>query len=101
MVMGAARVLPCRCPPLPTPGPPMRRFILALATLILAAPVSTRAQETPTERDAAHVVVQKQMDLERSLNINALVSRLTGPNAARDAVAARAKQLMDTELLAF
>ena len=41
------------------------------------------------------------MELQRSLNLDALVTKLTGPNAARDAVAARAKQLMDTELLAL
>src|SRR5262249_22193118 len=46
-------------------------------------------------------VVKKQMDLERSLSVDALVTRLTGPNAARDAVATRAKQLMDTELIAM
>jgi amidohydrolase len=78
----------------------MLRVSLAAATLVvLAAPV--RAQETPTEREAARVVVQKQMDLVKSLNVDALVARLTGPNAARDAVAVRAKQLMDTELTAL
>jgi amidohydrolase len=39
--------------------------------------------------------------LEKSLDVPALVARLTGPNAARDQVVARAKQLMDTELLAL
>jgi amidohydrolase len=79
----------------------MTRIILAAATIALLAAAPARAQETPTERDAARSVVQKQADLERSLNIDALVARLTGPNAARDAVAARAKELMDTELLAL
>ena len=78
----------------------MRRFAFVAAVAALAS-VPAHAQETPTERDAARAVVQKQMDLERSLGIDALVARLTGPNAARDAVAARAKQLMDTELLAL
>ena len=77
----------------------MNRVILA-AGLSLAA-TAALAQETPTERDAARSVVQKQMELQRSLNLDALVTKLTGPNAARDAVAARAKQLMDTELLAL
>src|SRR5689334_6478029 len=80
---------------------PMVRVTLASAALIVAAFATVRAQETPTEREAARVVVQKQADLVRSLNVDALVTRLTGPNAARDAVAARAKALMDTELLAL
>src|SRR5205823_6648045 len=69
--------------------------------LVLTAPTFVSAQETPTERDAARSVVQKLDQLERSLDVTALVTRLTGPSAARDAVAARAKQLMDTELLAL
>jgi amidohydrolase len=79
----------------------MNRVTLVAAMLVLVAPASARAQETPTERDAARGVVQKQMDLERSLNIDAVVTKLTGANAARDAVAARAKELMDKELLAL
>jgi amidohydrolase len=78
----------------------MRQSILVLLPLVVAAHVS-RAQETPTERDAARSVVQKMDALERSLAVPALVSKLTGPNAVRDAVAARARQLMDTELLAL
>jgi amidohydrolase len=71
--------------------------LLAFLTL----PIAVAAQETPTERDAARGVVQKMDSLERSLGITALVARLTGSNAARDAVAVRAKELMDTELLAL
>ena len=74
---------------------------LVAALVAATAPVSMPAQETPTERDAARVVVQKQETLERSLGLDALVAKLTGPNPARDAVAARAKELMDTELLAL
>jgi len=79
----------------------MRRLLLAAAGLALIAHTAVRAQETPTEREAARAVVQKQMELVRSLDVAALVTRLTGPNAARDAVAARAKQLMDAELIAL
>lgn len=57
------------------------------------------AQETPTERQAAREVLQKLDSLERSLDVPSLVTRLTGANAERDAVVARARQLMDTELL--
>ena len=69
--------------------------------LVLIASRLITAQETPTERDAARSVVQKLDQLQRSLDVNALVAKLTGPSAARDAVAMRAKQLMDTELLAL
>jgi amidohydrolase len=73
------------------------RFLPVL--LLAAAPLL--AQETPTERDAARGVVHKLDSLEKSLDLPALVAKLTGPNAARDQVVARAKQLMDTELLAM
>ncbi|MGH2899214.1 MAG: hypothetical protein ACRDMZ_11115, partial [Solirubrobacteraceae bacterium] len=46
-------------------------------------------------------MVLKLDSVQKSLNIPALVAKLTGANAARDEVAARAKQLMDTELLAL
>ena len=38
--------------------------------------------------------------LGKSLDVSAMVGKLTGPNPPRDQVAARAKQLLDTELLA-
>ena len=69
--------------------------------LSLLLPAALLAQETPTEREAARDVVRKLDSLERSLNLPALVAKLAGPNPARDQVAARAKQLMDTELLAM
>jgi len=64
----------------------------------VAAPLA--AQETPTERDAARGVVRKLDSLEKSLDLPALVAKITAPNAQRDQGAARAKELMDTELLA-
>ena len=39
--------------------------------------------------------------LEQSLDVPAIVARLTGPNPARDQVVARVKELMDKELLAL
>ncbi len=69
----------------------------ALALTLFAA--TLRAQETPTERAAARDVVHALDSLEASLRIPAMVAKLTGPDAARDAVTARAKELMDTELL--
>ena len=77
---------------------PMRALV---ALLVIATPLALASQETPTERDAARGVVHKLDSLERSLNLPALVAKLTGPNPARDQVAARAKALMDTELLAM
>lgn len=75
---------------------------LRLSALVLASvALPLAAQETPTERDAARGVVHKLDSLEKSLDLNTLVARLTGPNAARDQVAARARELMDTELLAM
>ena len=72
-------------------------LLALLCALLLAAPAL--AQDTPTEREAAREVIKKMADLEKSLDVPALVTRLTGPNAARDAVVARAQQLMDSELL--
>src|SRR5690606_5725256 len=67
----------------------------------LLAPCFLFAQETPTERAAASDVVNKLDALQASLDLPALAAKLTGPNAQRDQVVARAKQLMDTELLAM
>jgi metal-dependent amidase/aminoacylase/carboxypeptidase family protein len=68
-----------------------------VALVMLSA--SAIAQETATERDAGRGVLEKMEVLERSLDIPNIVSRLTGPNDARDRVVARARELMDTELL--
>src|SRR5215469_12564792 len=59
------------------------------------------AQETPTERDAARDVLRKMEALEKSLDARGWVEKLTAPDAGRDQVTARAKQLMDTELIAM
>lgn len=74
----------------------MRRLLIFAA---IAIPVV--GQETQTERQAARDVLEKMAALEKSLNIPAVVARLTAPNADRDQVVARAKQLMDTELIAL
>ncbi|HEX6965319.1 MAG TPA: peptidase dimerization domain-containing protein [Gemmatimonadaceae bacterium] len=75
-------------------------FLIApLAVALVALPVL--AQETATERAAAPHVIASMDSLERSLDVPKLVARLTGPNAARDRVVARTKELMDTELLAL
>src|SRR6185503_20032582 len=79
----------------------LRRIAVAAASCWLVASPAMAAQETPTERESARSVVLKLDSLQKSLDIPALVVKLTAPNAARDAVAARAKQLVDTELLAL
>jgi amidohydrolase len=70
---------------------------IVLLVLSFAAPAL--AQETPTEREAARDVLTKMAALEKSLDIEGWVTKLTAPNPARDQVVARAKELMDTDLL--
>jgi len=72
---------------------------IALAIPLLAALLS--AQETPTEREAARDVLRKMDALEKSLDVAGWVARLGAPDIPRDQVTARARQLMDTELLAM
>jgi len=60
-----------------------------------------RAQETSTEREAAREVLRRMDDLEKSLRVPALVTRLTAANPAREQVVARARELMNTSLLAL
>jgi amidohydrolase len=80
----------------------MRR-LSPLVALLIAAPLAAplAAQETPTERDAARDVLRKMATLEQSLDVAGLVTKLTAANPARDAVTARAKELMDKELIAL
>lgn len=74
---------------------------LFLAAILSNAAGSVPAQETPTEREAARDVLKKMAALEQSLDVPALVARLTAANQMRDQVVARAKDLMDKELLAL
>jgi len=76
------------------------RYVSTLFFLLLVC-CPAAAQETPTEREAARDLLKKMAALEASLDVPALVTRLTEPNAARDGVVARAKELMDKELLAL
>ena len=72
---------------------------LPLIALLVGLPLF--AQDTQTEKDAAREILRQMGVLEKSLDIPGLVSKLTAPDADRDKVVARAKQLMDTELLAM
>ncbi len=75
-----------------------RPYLLFIAAFFLLAS-SAAAQETPTERDAARDVLKKMAALEQSLDVPGLVAKLTAADDARDRVVARAKELMDKELL--
>src|SRR5256712_615975 len=97
---------PCRPPPVPPLDPrsdPMRSPLsppVVVVVALAAAPLA--AQETPTEKPAAADVIRRMNELERSLALPRLVARLTeARDARRDAVVARAKELMDKELLAM
>ena len=81
----------------------MRRtsFVGRCLALVAILPPAIAAQETPTERESARSVVAKLDSLQKSLALPALVAKLMGPNSGRDEVAARAKELMDRELLAL
>jgi len=79
----------------------MRSILCGLALLSLCVRPAL-AQETDTEKQAARDVVQRMAALERSLDVPGWVNRLAGAtNPARDKVVARAKELMDKELLAM
>jgi amidohydrolase len=78
-----------------------RAPFLLIALTFLAAP-TLFAQETETEKQAARDVLKKMADLEESLQVPRWVEKLAQtPNPARDQVVARAKDLMDKELLAM
>jgi amidohydrolase len=81
----------------------MRFTVAGIGSIVLACILASpaHAQETPTEREAARAMLDKMAALEQSLDVPGLVARLTGPNAERDRVVARAKELMDKELLAM
>jgi len=68
---------------------------------MLLSAAAAFAQETPTEREAASDVLKRMAELEKSLDASSWVERLTASNPQRDAVVARAKELMDAELLAM
>jgi len=74
---------------------------MKLALIVLSIGFPLLAQDTQTEKEAAREVLRQMGDLEKSLDIPGLVAKLTAPNADRDRVVARAKQLMDSELLAL
>ena len=67
--------------------------------IALAFGVSSLAQETPTEREAARDVLKQIGALSQSLGVQTMVTKLSAPDKGRDEVIARVKQLMQSELL--
>jgi amidohydrolase len=67
--------------------------------LLLILPVALYAQDTPAERDAAKEVLRKMGELEKTLAVPSLTARVTASSAERDKVVARAKELMDADLI--
>src|SRR5436305_13203078 len=65
----------------------------------LSVGVSSLAQETPTEREAARDVLKQIGALSQSLGVQTMVTKLSAPDKGRDEVIARVKQLMQSELL--
>ena len=63
----------------------MRRLFVLIPFLLTCSSFAA-AQDTDTERQAAREVLQKMATLEQSLDVPAMVARLTGDNAARDQV---------------
>jgi amidohydrolase len=76
----------------------MRKIGFSLSLLLLCPAVAV-AQETPTEQDAARGIVKQIHDLSQALAVPQMVAKLTAADPARDAVLARVKQLMQTDLL--
>jgi amidohydrolase len=74
---------------------------MKLLFLALCSIAALFAQETPTERQAAHDVLLKMSDLEHVMDVQTVVERLTVSNPQRDQTVARAKELMDKELMAM
>ena len=77
---------------------PMKRICVLVLTLAVCPLV---AQETPTEREAGREMLKKMAALEQSLDVPSMVARLTAANPGREQVVARARELMDKELLAM
>lgn len=77
------------------------RHTRLFAVLMVVTFASAGAQDTPTEREAAKDVIRKMAVLQQSLDVPGLVAKLLAPNSQRDVVVARAKGLMDSELLAL
>jgi amidohydrolase len=79
----------------------MKHLIALIAVVVPLTSLPAAAQETDTEKAAARDVLRKMADLEQSLDVPGVVTKLAGADVARDAVVARTRELMDKELLAM
>jgi amidohydrolase len=79
----------------------MMRKITLLAAFLFLAGIGTPAQETPTEQDAGRGVVKQIEELDQSLGVQQMVTKLTGPDKGRDEVLSRVKELWLSELMAM
>ncbi|HEV2273431.1 MAG TPA: peptidase dimerization domain-containing protein [Acidobacteriaceae bacterium] len=77
----------------------MNHRLLVIA--FLSAACSLWAQETPSEQIAAHSILQQRDQMEKSLEISKWVAQAAADNSGRDRVVARARQLLESELLAM
>ena len=75
--------------------------LLVLAAIAATCSLTTHAQDTPYEREVARDVIAKLATLQRTVDVTGWATRLAAPDAVRDRIAARAKALMDGELLAM
>ncbi|MDZ7632027.1 MAG: hypothetical protein U5K74_11960 [Gemmatimonadaceae bacterium] len=74
---------------------------LLLSAALAASARAALAQDTPTEREAAREVIAKLATLQRTVDVRGWTARLSTSDATRDRIAARAKALMESELLAM
>ncbi|MGE5327634.1 MAG: peptidase dimerization domain-containing protein [Deltaproteobacteria bacterium] len=83
----------------------MRKFrieffsVFIVAGLLVALP--SLAQETETERQVAEGITAQIQKLAETLKVEPIVAKLTRPDAERDKVIARVKDLWDTDLMAM
>lgn len=75
--------------------------MLTRLSIVAVIACTAVAQETPTEREAARDVLKKMGALEQSLDVPGIVARLSAANPERERVVARARELMQSELLAM
>ena len=75
-----------------------RRCVLFV---VIALGTSAWAQETAAEKLAARDVLHKMDVLEQSLQLESLLHEMTAPSAERERVVGRARELMNTEMLAL
>jgi amidohydrolase len=74
-------------------------IVLMAFAVWLVEPPSARAQETETERAVAAGIVAEIQQLDRTLDVEGMVAQLTRPDAERDRVTARVKELWNTDLM--